>query len=187
MSLNSGKVDSASLGRRLRRMPASCKFDKVNSSWLTVQARHGKSASKSPRQPRAQAASIEQSLRPGRARSRATSYLPRSSGLANVLRRSSTPVYGRRFGLSQVEWRIVALAGEHAPDLAQRTGGTHGPGQGPDLARRERAGRGAAGPAANTGARAAASASRSPSAVTQLYDELMIFGARAQLTSCSTA
>ncbi|MGZ3281538.1 MAG: hypothetical protein ACXU9A_02670, partial [Xanthobacteraceae bacterium] len=28
--------------------------------------------------------------------------------LANVLRRSSTLVYGRRFGLSQVEWRIVA-------------------------------------------------------------------------------
>lgn len=35
--------------------------------------------------------------------------------LANVLRRSSTLVYGRRFGLSQVEWRIVALVGEHAP------------------------------------------------------------------------
>ena len=32
--------------------------------------------------------------------------------LANVLRRSSTLVYGRRFGLSQVEWRIVALVGE---------------------------------------------------------------------------
>src|SRR5882757_11091167 len=35
--------------------------------------------------------------------------------LANVLRRSSTLVYGRKFGLSQVEWRIVALVGEHAP------------------------------------------------------------------------
>jgi len=35
--------------------------------------------------------------------------------LANVLRRSSTLVYGRRFGLSQVEWRIVALVGEHGP------------------------------------------------------------------------
>ena len=35
--------------------------------------------------------------------------------LANVLRRSSTLIYGRRFGLSQVEWRIVALVGEHAP------------------------------------------------------------------------
>ena len=35
--------------------------------------------------------------------------------LANVLRRGSTLVYGRRFGLSQVEWRIVALVGEHAP------------------------------------------------------------------------
>src|SRR6478752_3277306 len=35
--------------------------------------------------------------------------------LANVLRRSSTLVYGRRFGLSQVEWRIVALVGQHAP------------------------------------------------------------------------
>jgi DNA-binding MarR family transcriptional regulator len=35
--------------------------------------------------------------------------------LANILRRSSTLVYGRRFGLSQVEWRIVALVGEHAP------------------------------------------------------------------------
>ena len=32
-----------------------------------------------------------------------------------MLRRSSTLVYGRRFGLSQVEWRIVALVGEHAP------------------------------------------------------------------------
>jgi DNA-binding MarR family transcriptional regulator len=35
--------------------------------------------------------------------------------LANILRRSSTLIYGRRFGLSQVEWRIVALVGEHAP------------------------------------------------------------------------
>src|SRR3954453_10551065 len=35
--------------------------------------------------------------------------------LANVLRRSSTLVYGRRFGLSQVEWRVVALVGERAP------------------------------------------------------------------------
>jgi DNA-binding MarR family transcriptional regulator len=35
--------------------------------------------------------------------------------LANVLRRSSSLVYGRKLGLSQVEWRIVALVGEHAP------------------------------------------------------------------------
>jgi DNA-binding MarR family transcriptional regulator len=35
--------------------------------------------------------------------------------LANILRRSSTLVYGRKFGLSQVEWRIVALVGENAP------------------------------------------------------------------------
>lgn len=35
--------------------------------------------------------------------------------LANVLRRGSTLVYGRKLGLSQVEWRIVALVGEHAP------------------------------------------------------------------------
>jgi DNA-binding MarR family transcriptional regulator len=35
--------------------------------------------------------------------------------LANVLRRASTLVYGRKLGLSQVEWRIVALVGEHAP------------------------------------------------------------------------
>jgi DNA-binding MarR family transcriptional regulator len=35
--------------------------------------------------------------------------------LANILRRSSTLVYGRCFGLSQVEWRIVALVGDHAP------------------------------------------------------------------------
>jgi DNA-binding MarR family transcriptional regulator len=35
--------------------------------------------------------------------------------LANILRRSSTLVYGRSFALSQVEWRIVALVGEHAP------------------------------------------------------------------------
>jgi DNA-binding MarR family transcriptional regulator len=35
--------------------------------------------------------------------------------LANILRRSSTLVYRRRFGLSPVEWRIVALVGEHAP------------------------------------------------------------------------
>jgi DNA-binding MarR family transcriptional regulator len=35
--------------------------------------------------------------------------------LANLLRRSSTLVYGRRFSLSQIEWRIVALVGEHAP------------------------------------------------------------------------
>jgi DNA-binding MarR family transcriptional regulator len=35
--------------------------------------------------------------------------------LANILRRSSTLVYGRKVGLSQVEWRIVALVGEHAP------------------------------------------------------------------------
>jgi DNA-binding MarR family transcriptional regulator len=35
--------------------------------------------------------------------------------LSNILRRSSTLVYGRKLGLSQVEWRIVALVGEHAP------------------------------------------------------------------------
>jgi len=35
--------------------------------------------------------------------------------LANVLRRTSSLVYGRKLGLSQVEWRIVALVGEHAP------------------------------------------------------------------------
>jgi DNA-binding MarR family transcriptional regulator len=35
--------------------------------------------------------------------------------LANLLRRGSALVYGRRFGLSQVEWRVVALVGEHAP------------------------------------------------------------------------
>ena len=35
--------------------------------------------------------------------------------LANVLRRGSTLIYGRKLGLSQVEWRIVALVGEHAP------------------------------------------------------------------------
>jgi DNA-binding MarR family transcriptional regulator len=35
--------------------------------------------------------------------------------LANVLRRGSTLVYGRKLGLSQVEWRMVALVGEHAP------------------------------------------------------------------------
>src|SRR5262245_9472573 len=35
--------------------------------------------------------------------------------LANVLRRASTLVYGRKLALSQVEWRIVALVGEHAP------------------------------------------------------------------------
>jgi DNA-binding MarR family transcriptional regulator len=35
--------------------------------------------------------------------------------LANVLRRGSTLVYSRKLGLSQVEWRIVALVGEHAP------------------------------------------------------------------------
>jgi DNA-binding MarR family transcriptional regulator len=35
--------------------------------------------------------------------------------LANILRRSSTLIYGRRLGLSQVEWRVVALVGEHAP------------------------------------------------------------------------
>jgi DNA-binding MarR family transcriptional regulator len=35
--------------------------------------------------------------------------------LANLLRRSATLVYGRKFGLSQVEWRIVALVGEHGP------------------------------------------------------------------------
>jgi DNA-binding MarR family transcriptional regulator len=35
--------------------------------------------------------------------------------LATILRRSSTLVYGRRFGLSQVEWRVVALVGERAP------------------------------------------------------------------------
>ena len=39
--------------------------------------------------------------------------------LANILRRSSTLVYGRRFGLSQVEWRIVALVGNMRP-IAQR-------------------------------------------------------------------
>ena len=35
--------------------------------------------------------------------------------LANILRRGSTLAYRRGFGLSQVEWRIVALVGEHAP------------------------------------------------------------------------
>jgi DNA-binding MarR family transcriptional regulator len=40
---------------------------------------------------------------------------PKVIRLANVLRRSATLVYGRKFGLSQIEWRIVALVGEHAP------------------------------------------------------------------------
>jgi DNA-binding MarR family transcriptional regulator len=35
--------------------------------------------------------------------------------LANLLRRSGTLLYGRKFGLSQVEWRVLALVGEHAP------------------------------------------------------------------------
>jgi DNA-binding MarR family transcriptional regulator len=35
--------------------------------------------------------------------------------LSNILRRSSTLIYRRKFGLSQVEWRIVALVGEHGP------------------------------------------------------------------------
>jgi len=35
--------------------------------------------------------------------------------LANLLRRSGTLAYGRKFGLSQVEWRVLALVGEHAP------------------------------------------------------------------------
>jgi DNA-binding MarR family transcriptional regulator len=35
--------------------------------------------------------------------------------LANVLRRSSTLVYRARLGLGQIEWRIVALVGEHGP------------------------------------------------------------------------
>ena len=35
--------------------------------------------------------------------------------LATILRRGSTLAYNREFGLSQVEWRIVALVGEHAP------------------------------------------------------------------------
>src|ERR1700750_883582 len=35
--------------------------------------------------------------------------------LATILRRGATLAYGRQFGLSQVERRISALGGEHAP------------------------------------------------------------------------
>jgi DNA-binding MarR family transcriptional regulator len=35
--------------------------------------------------------------------------------LATILRRGSTLAYSRQFDLSQVEWRIIALVGEHAP------------------------------------------------------------------------
>ena len=52
--------------------------------------------------------------------------------LANFLRRSSTLVYGRKFGLSQVEWRIVALVGEHAPVSLNALADLHGSGQGSD-------------------------------------------------------
>jgi DNA-binding MarR family transcriptional regulator len=40
---------------------------------------------------------------------------PKVIRLANLLRRSATLAYGHKFGLSQVEWRILALVGEHAP------------------------------------------------------------------------
>lgn len=35
--------------------------------------------------------------------------------LATLLRRSASVVYGRELGLSQSEWRIVAIVGDHAP------------------------------------------------------------------------
>jgi len=40
---------------------------------------------------------------------------PKVIRLANLLRRSGTLAYGRKLGLSQVEWRVLALVGEHAP------------------------------------------------------------------------
>src|SRR5262249_3348430 len=35
--------------------------------------------------------------------------------VVTLLRGSAALVYGRGFGLSQIEWRVVALVGEHAP------------------------------------------------------------------------
>jgi DNA-binding MarR family transcriptional regulator len=46
--------------------------------------------------------------------------------LATLLRRSASLVYRRKLGLSQIDWTIIALVGEHAPlslnDLSERMG-----------------------------------------------------------------
>jgi DNA-binding MarR family transcriptional regulator len=92
------------------------KFDKVNLSWFdffgstTVAANMRKVEARQRR-------SGEAARRAGHADAAKPSDLLSSKviRLANLLRRSSTLVYGRKLGLSQVEWRIVALVGEHAP------------------------------------------------------------------------
>ena len=75
----------------------------------------GKAQSQPPRQQRA-CAPIDRAARGAKVDCKPSDLVSsKVIRLANVLRRSSTLVYGRSFGLSQVEWRIVALVGEHAP------------------------------------------------------------------------
>src|SRR3954462_8665003 len=94
----------------------------------TVRAPHGKSASKSPRQPRAQAASIEQAPRPGR---REAERLGIFQGDQASERPAPQLDPGLRPAFRSVAGRVAhRRAGWGTrPDLAQRAGGTHGPGQ----------------------------------------------------------
>jgi DNA-binding MarR family transcriptional regulator len=91
------------------------KFDKVKSNWLTG-SRGAMGKVRVDRRGNSELVRRRSSRRGARAAAKPSDLLSsKVIRLANVLRRSSTLVYGRRFGLSQVEWRIVALVGEHGP------------------------------------------------------------------------
>ena len=118
------------------------KFDKVNSNWLTgSRGAMGKVRSGS-RRGNGELVRHRSSRRGARAAAKPSDLLSsKVIRLANVLRRSSTLVYGRRFGLLAGRMAHRCAGRGARPGHAQRACGADGSRQRPDVTRRERAGR----------------------------------------------